>query len=1251
MADITPTPIYKIQDSAGTSHDIGAKYDINNNEIITTYANQNAFSNIKIKDTTIAADSTTDTLTLEAGSNVTLTPDTANDKVTIAASNDNTTYTISTGTENGTISVQASTASSATDVAVKGLGTAAYTDSTAYDAAGEASTVQNNLTSHISDADPHVTSTNKANWNAAYTHSTSDHAPVGAQANVIEEIKVNGTKINPTNKSVDISVPTNTNQLTNGAGYLVASDIANKADKGNSLSAYGIEDAYDKASGEALATTLTALKEDVDAFFSNADLTENAKDTLKEIQDYIESDAQAAAAMTASINGKADKAESLSGYGITNAYTKTEVDNKISDLNDSIDGKADKDHDHEISDVTGLQTALDGKSDTSHNHICYGVCSDAKDVAAKTVDEVPNFELKEGAMIAVKFTNENSASSPTLNVNNTGAKPIYRYGTTAVSTATTTTGWIAGAVQVFIYDGTGWVRDYWSNTTYTNVALGQGYATCSTAEATTAKVGTLSSYTLTAGGIVSVKFTNAVPANATLNINSKGAKNIYYRGAKITNGVIKAGDVATFIYTTYYHLISIDRWQKDIESIQTSLDSKMNKENPTGTGSFSLNRRADADIGDYSVAEGYNTEASGECSHAEGCATTASGEASHAEGCAEAAFGPYSHAEGSWTIAGGRASHAEGGSTNASGDQSHAEGFNTTASGNESHAEGSATLASGYASHVEGRMTQALGYHSHAEGGAEFEEDYGNIEKEIEFNNETITITGPVAYGKQSHAEGSGTFSGGYSSHAEGVETEALGLISHAEGAATIASGEISHAEGCQTTASGDCQHVQGKYNIEDTEGVYAHIVGNGDYNARSNAHTLDWDGNAWFAGGVTATSFNGCTIASNVPANAKFTDTTYTHPTTSGNKHIPSGGSSGQFLKWSSDGTATWAADNNTTYSAGTGISLSGTTFSNSGVRSIATGSSNGTISVNTNGTSANVAVKGLGSAAYTASTAYATAAQGTKADNAMPKSGGTFTGAVSGTNVSLSGSLYVGGKTSTTDGKTGVAFGSSGNITMQGSSEPTINFILENNTSAYGKICGSQNTEKTNHGLHFKVANGHGVALWDSTSDIPCYFRPLTSGKTGLGSENIRWYRLWAANSTNVSSDEREKSDIMSMDDYPVTYSRDGSGNVFEKLFDKLIPKTYTLNIEPTDEIHMGFIAQDVSAAFEELGLSEDDLGFISHSYWTDEETGEEKDRYGLAYEEFIALNTYMIQKQRDKITTLEERIAQLEKIIDNK
>lgn len=57
--------------------------------------NQNAFSNVAVGDTTIAADSKTDTLTLVAGSNVTLTADAANDKVTIAAKD--TIYTAGTG--------------------------------------------------------------------------------------------------------------------------------------------------------------------------------------------------------------------------------------------------------------------------------------------------------------------------------------------------------------------------------------------------------------------------------------------------------------------------------------------------------------------------------------------------------------------------------------------------------------------------------------------------------------------------------------------------------------------------------------------------------------------------------------------------------------------------------------------------------------------------------------------------------------------------------------------------------------------------------------------------------------------------------------------------------------------------------------------------------------------------------------------------------------------------------------------------
>jgi hypothetical protein len=76
--------------------------------------------------------------------------------------------------------------------------------------------------------------------------------------------------------------------------------------------------------------------------------------------------------------------------------------------------------------------------------------------------------------------------------------------------------------------------------------------------------------------------------------------------------------------------------------------------------------------------------------------------------------------------------------------------------------------------------------------------------------------------------------------------------MAHAEGYQTEASGVRSHAEGRNTIANGAEQHVQGKYNVKDTTNKYAHIVGNGTAdNKRSNAHTIDWDGNAWFAGTV----------------------------------------------------------------------------------------------------------------------------------------------------------------------------------------------------------------------------------------------------------------------------------------------------------------------------------------------------------------------------------------------------------------
>ena len=107
-----------------------------------------------------------------------------------------------------------------------------------------------------------------------------------------------------------------------------------------------------------------------------------------------------------------------------------------------------------------------------------------------------------------------------------------------------------------------------------------------------------------------------------------------------------------------------------------------------------------------------------------------------------------------------------------------------------------------------------------------------------------------VASANYSHAEGYKTESSGMYSHAEGIMTLANGQGAHAEGFYTVASGQRSHAEGSYTLASSQYQHVEGKFNVEDKANKYAHIVGNGtSKTARSNAHTLDWSGNAWYAG------------------------------------------------------------------------------------------------------------------------------------------------------------------------------------------------------------------------------------------------------------------------------------------------------------------------------------------------------------------------------------------------------------------
>lgn len=220
----------------------------------------------------------------------------------------------------------------------------------------------------------------------------------------------------------------------------------------------------------------------------------------------------------------------------------------------------------------------------------------------------------------------------------------------------------------------------------------------------------------------------------------------------------------------------------------------------------------------------------------------------------------------------GNYSVAEGISVTSSGYASHSEGIGTSATNSYAHAEGSNTTASGYASHAEGQNTSATGLLAHAEGHS------------------------TTASGNNSHAEGNTSSSTGKCSHSEGAGTTASGENSHAEGLWSKASGENSHASGYWTMASSDNQTAIGKCNVEDTAGKYALIVGNGTSDSnRSNALTVDWNGNVEASGSLSANgksvSLSGHThTKGQVGFDGYVSDMTTTHETFSGYTIQPSG-------------------------------------------------------------------------------------------------------------------------------------------------------------------------------------------------------------------------------------------------------------------------------------------------------------------------------------------------------------------------
>lgn len=180
-------------------------------------------------------------------------------------------------------------------------------------------------------------------------------------------------------------------------------------------------------------------------------------------------------------------------------------------------------------------------------------CSTAAGTGAKTAT-IEDFELVAGVSLFVKFANANTASTVTLNVSGTGAKPIVDKTGTVISSINSA---LLTGTCLFVYDGTSYVLTACvaNGTTFGSVKLSDTrsqtdasagiaatpkmvddavknmkapkWGTCTTAAATAAKVATVDDFTLVTGAsvLLYVSTANSV-VSPTLNVNSTGAKAI-----------------------------------------------------------------------------------------------------------------------------------------------------------------------------------------------------------------------------------------------------------------------------------------------------------------------------------------------------------------------------------------------------------------------------------------------------------------------------------------------------------------------------------------------------------------------------------------------------------------------------------------------------------------------------------------------------------------------------------------------------
>ena len=201
-----------------------------------------------------------------------------------------------------------------------------------------------------------------------------------------------------------------------------------------------------------------------------------------------------------------------------------------------------------------LKYAIDywGTGGTGVRTSFYGTCSTASATAQKDVT-CADWVLSAGNTISILFDNSNTANAPTLNINSTGAKNIYRGNTQA--NGTNSVKWSFNTICTFIYDGTQYrYLSSMPNYGYAKIEGGGGfYGTCATQEATTTKAVTVGTYDFSIGSILAVYFTygNTLADSLYITVDNGTTFGISKDGANVTSSnplTWSAGDTLFFMF-------------------------------------------------------------------------------------------------------------------------------------------------------------------------------------------------------------------------------------------------------------------------------------------------------------------------------------------------------------------------------------------------------------------------------------------------------------------------------------------------------------------------------------------------------------------------------------------------------------------------------------------------------------------------------------------------------------------------------